>query len=137
MKEIGAEPTTVKPDGSPKYTLPVIHDDVTGKVVSDSLKIAEYLEATYPDTPSLFPGGAHAPIHLLSEYFFPTVIKPAFFVFLSNIMFKFTPRGLENFRETREPLFKKTLEEMVPKGEARSAMLAATKAGDVRDPSLN
>jgi glutathione S-transferase len=56
-KRIGANPTETKPDGSPRYTLPLIQDASTGAVVSDSALIAEYLDATYPDTPKLFPPG--------------------------------------------------------------------------------
>ncbi|KAG7091783.1 hypothetical protein E1B28_008188 [Marasmius oreades] len=50
-KSLGASPTTTYPDGSPKYTVPFIHDSTTGKAISDSQVITEYLDATYPDTP--------------------------------------------------------------------------------------
>ena len=56
-KSIGAAPTTDYMDGSPKYTVPIIHDSTTGRVVSDSFKIAEYLDETYPDTPRIIPAG--------------------------------------------------------------------------------
>ncbi|KAK1225179.1 hypothetical protein PQX77_011859 [Marasmius sp. AFHP31] len=56
-KSIGANPTMNYGDGSPKYTVPMIHDSKTGKVVSDSLKIAEYLDEAYPDTPRMIPAG--------------------------------------------------------------------------------
>ncbi|KAK7054509.1 hypothetical protein VNI00_003707 [Paramarasmius palmivorus] len=59
-KSIGAPPTTTKPDGSPKYTVPFLHDTTTGQSISDSFVIAEYLEATYPDTPRVFPAGTRA-----------------------------------------------------------------------------
>ncbi|KAF9456821.1 hypothetical protein BDZ94DRAFT_1274680 [Collybia nuda] len=59
-KKIGAPPTTKRPDGSPLYTFPVIHDSSTGAVIADSVAIAEYLEITYPDTPKLFPPGTKA-----------------------------------------------------------------------------
>jgi len=128
MKAIGAEPTTTKPDGSPMYTLPVIFDDMTGKVLSESMKIAEYLEATYPNTPSLFPFNAHAPIHLINEYFSPTVIRPAADVFQSNTMsdFKLNPPSLHSLRVYWKTIYGKTPEE-VPRGETRAAMLAASK----------
>ncbi|KAK1230688.1 hypothetical protein PQX77_006220 [Marasmius sp. AFHP31] len=56
-KSIGAAPTMNIMDGSPKYTVPIIHDSTTGKVVSDSFRIAEYLDETYPDTPRIIPAG--------------------------------------------------------------------------------
>ncbi|KAF7350496.1 Glutathione S-transferase-like protein ustS [Mycena venus] len=46
-----------KPDGSPNWTLPMIHDLSTGAIVADSTKIAAYLDATYPDMPRLMPPG--------------------------------------------------------------------------------
>jgi glutathione S-transferase len=59
-KRIGALPTLKKANGSPLYTLPVIHDPSTGAVIAESGLIAEYLDATYPDTPKLFPPGTKA-----------------------------------------------------------------------------
>ncbi|KAK0489720.1 hypothetical protein EDD18DRAFT_1259099 [Armillaria luteobubalina] len=58
-KKIGAAPTSTKPDGvSPFYTIPIIKDDSTGAVVSDSIAIAAYLDKTYPSSgPVLIPTG--------------------------------------------------------------------------------
>ncbi|KAK0457911.1 uncharacterized protein EV420DRAFT_1480096 [Desarmillaria tabescens] len=48
-KRIGSAPTSTKSDGvSPFYTIPIIQDDSTGAVVSDSVAIAAYLDKTYP-----------------------------------------------------------------------------------------
>lgn len=41
------------PDGTPFYTIPAIHDPSTGVTISDSHKIIEYLDETYPDTPNI------------------------------------------------------------------------------------
>ncbi|KAJ8090061.1 hypothetical protein PM082_018641 [Marasmius tenuissimus] len=57
-KSIGAAPTTTSADGSPKYTIPFIHDDDNDQVISDSLAIAKYLDEAYPDTPKLFAEGS-------------------------------------------------------------------------------
>ncbi|KIK56333.1 hypothetical protein GYMLUDRAFT_247854 [Collybiopsis luxurians FD-317 M1] len=55
-KEIGAPPTGVRQDGSPKYTVPMIYDSETKTAVADSLLIAKYLDRTYPDSgPTLVP----------------------------------------------------------------------------------
>ncbi|KAK0193068.1 hypothetical protein F5146DRAFT_530513 [Armillaria mellea] len=61
-KKIGALPTSTKPDGvSPFYTIPIIQDDSTGAVVSDSAAIAAYLDKTYPSSgPVLIPAGTMA-----------------------------------------------------------------------------
>ena len=59
-QEIGAKPTGTWPDGSPKYTVPAIYDPSTKTAVSDSVAIARYLDATYPDTPRVIPEGTEA-----------------------------------------------------------------------------
>ncbi|KAH6888846.1 hypothetical protein BKA70DRAFT_1330870 [Coprinopsis sp. MPI-PUGE-AT-0042] len=50
-------PTDTHPDGKPYYSVPAILDDLSGTTVmiADSVKIAQYLDETYPDTPKLFP----------------------------------------------------------------------------------
>ncbi|KAK1234603.1 hypothetical protein PQX77_002192 [Marasmius sp. AFHP31] len=58
-KSIGAAPTETSPfhiSGPPRYCVPFLHDTNNDKnnVVSDSITIAEYLDATYPETPRLF-----------------------------------------------------------------------------------
>ncbi|KAJ7061852.1 hypothetical protein C8F01DRAFT_1369296 [Mycena amicta] len=42
-------------DGSAFYTLPMIQDPSTGKIVGDTFEIAEYLDEVYPDAPRLIP----------------------------------------------------------------------------------
>lgn len=50
-KKFGVPPTNPHP-GS-EYTVPAIYDPSTGKSVAESLDIALYLDATYPDRPRL------------------------------------------------------------------------------------
>ncbi|KAJ8096172.1 hypothetical protein PM082_000080 [Marasmius tenuissimus] len=50
---LGAPPTITHP--MPKYTIPFMKDSETGKILSNSLTIAEYLDQTYPDTPKVVP----------------------------------------------------------------------------------
>jgi glutathione S-transferase len=50
----------IRKNGTPYYSLPVIQDPKTGKVISDSARIADYLDSTYPDTPKVIPAGTHA-----------------------------------------------------------------------------
>ncbi|KAL0057225.1 hypothetical protein AAF712_016142 [Marasmius tenuissimus] len=57
-KSVGAAPTTTKADGTPKYTVPFIHDHNSSKTVSDSLDVAKYLDKAYPDSPKLFTEGS-------------------------------------------------------------------------------
>ncbi|KAJ7263787.1 hypothetical protein C8J57DRAFT_1718821 [Mycena rebaudengoi] len=116
-KRLGAAPTRNKPDGRPHYTLPMIHDPSTGAVVSESIKITEYLDETYPDTPRLFPAGTAAFQHVFEEYVgslllgtLPLYALPASHAILN-------PVSEAYFRRTREALFGKTFEELTPKGE--------------------
>ncbi|KAL0569528.1 hypothetical protein V5O48_012440 [Marasmius crinis-equi] len=70
-KSVGAPPTSTKPDGSPKYTVPFIYDSTTGKLVSDSFLIAEYLDEAYPDTPRIVPLG----MRVLQAIFCQTMVS--------------------------------------------------------------
>ncbi|KAF5362724.1 hypothetical protein D9758_011732 [Tetrapyrgos nigripes] len=54
-ESIGAPPTGKRPNGTVRYTIPIIHDSVTNKVISGSFDIIEYLDTTYPDTVQLIP----------------------------------------------------------------------------------
>ncbi|KAL0564148.1 hypothetical protein V5O48_017907 [Marasmius crinis-equi] len=56
-KSLGVPPTTSYLDGTPRYTVPFIQDSTTGKIVSDSFNVAEYLDEAYPDTPRIIPPG--------------------------------------------------------------------------------
>ncbi|KAG1881189.1 hypothetical protein F4604DRAFT_1879717 [Suillus subluteus] len=108
-KKIGAPPTSTNADGSPLYTLPIINDPNTGKVVSDSFLIAEYLDATYPSGTTLFPPGT----------------KPLM-VALEAVL---NPSSEKYFRATREATYGKKIEEFSPAGAQRNADWAKAKEG--------
>ena len=59
-KEHNIPNVDTKPDGSPHYTVPIIHDESTGKFIVDSSNIAAYLDEQYPHAPTFFPKGTHA-----------------------------------------------------------------------------
>ncbi|KAF6745017.1 hypothetical protein DFP72DRAFT_1051592 [Ephemerocybe angulata] len=42
-----------KADGSPKWTIPSLQDPTTKASLSDSLRIIDYLDRTYPETPQM------------------------------------------------------------------------------------
>ncbi|EIN07718.1 hypothetical protein PUNSTDRAFT_114205 [Punctularia strigosozonata HHB-11173 SS5] len=126
-KKIGAAPT-VTLNGASSYTLPVIHDLSTGKVVSDSWAIAEYLDETYPDRPTVLP----KPTRGLQSYFVATA-RDAIIGDLANIVVFSTykhlrPRGQDYFRATREKLFGRKLEDF-PQGEQLLPHWAKLEAG--------
>ncbi|KAG1743046.1 hypothetical protein EDB19DRAFT_1927488 [Suillus lakei] len=71
-KSLGIPPTSMLPDGTPKYTLPALIDNTFAPpaFLSDSTPIIEYLERTYPDPDSsraLCPPPSRA-LHALFEY---------------------------------------------------------------------
>ncbi|KAJ3867130.1 hypothetical protein EV359DRAFT_35127 [Lentinula novae-zelandiae] len=112
MQLLGAAPTETKPDGSPKYTLPVIHDSATNAVVSDSFIIAQYLEETYP-SPPLFPNGTHA-FHASFNDLFPARIEPMLQFLIPSIACVLNPRSEVYFRRTRKEMFGMELTELYP-----------------------
>ncbi|KAL0097679.1 hypothetical protein J3Q64DRAFT_1817905 [Phycomyces blakesleeanus] len=90
-------------------TVPIIVDTSKNLVIQDSWKIAQYLEATYPDAPSLFHGNealykaAQESIDMLSMPFSCLVIV--------NIANRIGDEAVKNeFRKTREAMFGTTLE---------------------------
>jgi len=127
-KKLGINPTSQKKDGGPLYTLPAIHDPSTGIYMADSLAIAEYLEKTYPDTPSVFPDNTVA----LQKAFEPTFrqnISSVFSFIIPAVYPKLNPASKEYFRRTREISFGKKLEDLVPTGNDRTEAWGSFKKG--------
>lgn len=119
--QLGTKPTGTKFDGSgrPRYTLPMINDPRQGHnhFISDSFKIAEYLDEVYPDTPRLLPQGTKS----LQEAFISTfeknvklwpILVPAAHSHVSS-------RGQEFYRKLVEQFSEKKLEELSPPGPVR------------------
>jgi glutathione S-transferase len=71
-KQLGAQPTSKRPDGSDAYTLPIIKDLKTGQVVSDSFNIAKHLDEKYPERP-LVPAGTEETQTAFIASLFPTI----------------------------------------------------------------
>ena len=115
-KKLGAKHTRLKPDGTPNYTLPVIYDPNTKTVVEDSLKIARYLDQTYPNTTRLFPENT-----FVVQTAFMAIMDPITLsllpVALLPIYNNLNPRGADFFRKAREKIFKQPFEDWVPKDE--------------------
>jgi glutathione S-transferase len=58
-KEHGFAPTSTRPDGSAHYTLPAIRDQETGRAITESFAIAQYLDEKYTARP-VIPSGTEA-----------------------------------------------------------------------------
>ncbi|KAJ6520476.1 hypothetical protein C8R45DRAFT_61681 [Mycena sanguinolenta] len=118
-KKLGAKPTS---QTSLPYTLPVIYDPSTDTVVSDSIEIARYLDATYPDTPRLIPEGTAAFHYAFTEAFEATL--PPFLVYALPASLPFLNSASQDyFRRTREELFGgRRLEDVTPTGHEHAVM---------------
>ena len=118
-KKLGIKPTDHNSDGSPLYTLPAIHDPSTGVYVADSTAIAEYLEKTYPNTPSVFPIETIG-LQKAFDATFERSLEAVWSFILPATNLKLNPVSEEYFRRTREIAFGQKLEDIVPTGNART-----------------
>ncbi|KZT27479.1 hypothetical protein NEOLEDRAFT_1176878 [Neolentinus lepideus HHB14362 ss-1] len=128
-KEIGAAPTTVDIDGSPKYTLPAIYDPKTKRAISDSQDIAEYLDATYPETPVLFPSGTLALQFAFQEAFTLIGLGSVFPPMIQDTMNILNEESKNFYRRTREAAFRKKVEEICPLGPIRDEAWRKAREG--------
>jgi glutathione S-transferase len=104
------EKQAIAPHKSEK--VPVLLDGETA--VADSWAIANYLEDTYPDRPSLFGGdGGRAVGRMLNWWGDVVVIGGMFPLIVADIPKNLAPVDAAYFRKTREARFGKPLEEVV------------------------
>ncbi|MBC8259998.1 MAG: glutathione S-transferase family protein [SAR324 cluster bacterium] len=95
--------------------VPVLVDG--DNTVSDSWEIAKYLEKEYPDTPSL---KLEAGEVLFTKYWVETILHPDMLqLLIMDIYNNLVPEDQRYFRESREKLFGKTLEEVAQNREER------------------
>lgn len=128
-KDIGAKPTRTG------YTLPVIHDPSTNAVVSDSIEIAKYLDATYPDTTSLFPPGSAALQEAFQVAFLKTAM-PLAPVLQPLICTKLNPVSEVYYRTKKEARSGMQIQELVRLGPQREHWGQAEEAFAVVDAWL-
>jgi len=96
-------PFTAVPDveGGVSKTVPVIRDGAA--VVADSFAIAEYLEKTYPDRPSLFGGPGGVAMARFVERWSQLTIHPFFgAAAMADIHDRLAPKDQAYFRRSRE-----------------------------------
>lgn len=79
LRAIGAPPSSIRHDGRPVFSLPVIVDSSQSPtrptVLSRADTIAEYLELTYPARP-IFPDGSRALQNLFVHFIHEVLAKP-------------------------------------------------------------
>jgi glutathione S-transferase len=111
-------------DGKQK-TVPVIVDG--GIVVADSWKIANYLEETYPDRPSLFGSAEARALTLFVQSWTADVLhRHVISLILHDIYLQLDEGDKAYFRTSREKRFARTLEEVQSGRETRVAELRAS-----------
>lgn len=121
LKAVGMKPSGKRKDGSDLYTVPSIVDTNTGAKVSDSIKIAVYLEETYPNTPSIFPHNTAA-LHQAFFAYFNTSIAPIWSTILPIIPRILEDKAKEWYIELRSKTLGKPLAEANPVGEEREEL---------------
>ncbi|KAF8509358.1 hypothetical protein BU17DRAFT_56204 [Hysterangium stoloniferum] len=132
MKRIGASPGPTKPDGR-RYTIPVIVDPVhaapdgTPIPITDSWKIAEYLDEKYPEPGLLFPSGTKALQSLFHDYAMTNVLYKAIPMMLYSVWGLLSDESQVHWRTYQEAACGAKLEDLCPVGsqkwEAQSAIL--------------
>lgn len=116
----GALPTDTKSDGRPHYTLPMIYDPSTKTALAESREIAKYLDKTYPETPRLFPEGTQALQVAFLDGVWASIGYPLFMNIIHRTCTSLNPPSQTYFRETREAMFGKKLEELGGDGDWQS-----------------
>jgi len=96
-------------------SVPVLNDG--GVVLGDSFAIAEHLEDTHPDLPSLFQGDGGRAASRFVESYCKTVLHPSLSVAAAlNMHNLMSPADQDYFRTAREKRFGKSLEEIAEGG---------------------
>ena len=105
-----------------KGRVPVIRDD--GRTVTDSWDIAEYLEAAYPEAPTLFGGSAGHKLSRFVKDWVEAVLQPAIVTLVvADVHQRVTPEDRDYFRRSREERFGKPLADVQAGRERRVADL--------------
>ncbi len=120
--------------------VPVIVDD--GRVVADSWAIAEYLDETYADRPSLFGGPVAKGLARFATDWTEQVVQGGIFRLIANDLFAhIAERDKAYFRTSREERFGMTIEALGADREARlpafQASLAPARATLAQQPFLS
>ncbi|KAF9443128.1 hypothetical protein P691DRAFT_779052 [Macrolepiota fuliginosa MF-IS2] len=126
-KKLGIPPSAKKADGKLSYTSPAISDGDAR--ITESFRIAEYLDKTYPDTPKIIPAGSRPAQTGFYEYFF-SHFKSLWPLLLPKVSVNIlNPESVEYFERTRSEMFGKPLAELEPQGEARAQSWKEVKEG--------
>lgn len=127
-KEKGIEPGVITSTGKEFYTVPAIWDPKTNLGVSESLRIAEYLDKTYPDTPRIVFDGIEEYDACINPLRLPD-FEPVLLFVIPKVHEILNPASQEYFRRTRENRYGQKLEEFMPTGSEREETWERIKRG--------
>ncbi|KAI8990692.1 hypothetical protein BD414DRAFT_484497 [Trametes punicea] len=116
-QELGVGPTGTWPDGEPQYTLPMIYDPSTKVAIAESAAIARYLDATYPDTPRVFPEGTEA-FQEATIFALGAVMQTIGHLVMPVVLQRLNDASKAHFKQRREMVFGGHIEEWSPPGSA-------------------
>ncbi|KAA1475686.1 hypothetical protein DENSPDRAFT_842497 [Dentipellis sp. KUC8613] len=117
-KKLGAQPTGLR-EGQPLYTLPVLEDPNTGAIISESFSIAEYLDATYPNTLQLIPKGTKALQIMFRDIFEEKVFWKMLETQVLRIVAQLSPESAVFWREKVGKVLGKKPEDLLPDERAK------------------
>ncbi|KIL63378.1 hypothetical protein M378DRAFT_164687 [Amanita muscaria Koide BX008] len=111
------------------YTLPAMWDPQTKVGVSDSYRIAQYLDKTYPDTPNVLFDGIEVYDQVINGA--PNVPElRSLLLFLMHCVLPFmNPVSQEGYKRKMEAMFGKKWEDISPTGEAKVEAWKGIKKG--------
>ncbi len=98
----------IRPEGD-KPTIPSLGH--AGGLISDSWAIAQYLDATFPDTPRLIPAGPEGQVLRFFQHWAQTTVHAGIGrLILLDLHDSLHPSDQAYFRSSREKMYKATLE---------------------------
>lgn len=109
---LGLTATEKRDDGSPYYCLPIIYDPSTNTTLCESFSIVQYLEKTYPNTPTVLSKGTLALQKGFLVAFRAKVHWPTFHLVIFPIWLILNEPSQAYFRTTREADFGQKLEDI-------------------------
>lgn len=101
FKELGLPPSEIRADGTPRYTVPAIYDASTDTKISDSLKIIEYLEQTYPNTPRILVPGTDV-LNAAFDWGLRQAMSPLMPLIAPNVIRNLAQASSEMYRQRME-----------------------------------
>lgn len=115
--------------GGPYYTLPAIIDESTHVALSESLRIAEYLDKAYPDKPKVIIPGTEVLQTAFIGSFLPHFKAMWQFTLPANVKLIDHPEGRAYFHKTRSGRVGQDISTMKPTGDAWQAGLNELRDG--------